>query len=110
MFQPVVPFGGLAGWRFLQASLTTQQAAHENSGPIQRDVAYFRDNISKITSAEALVSDRRMLSVALGAFGLDGDINNTYFVRTVLEQSTLDTEALANPEALEHFRDHPALG
>ena len=87
MFQPVVPFGGLAGWRFLQASLPTQQAAHENSGPIQRDVAYFRDNISKITSAEALVSDRRMLSVALGAFGLDGDINNTYFVRTVLEQA-----------------------
>ncbi|MGB5836409.1 MAG: DUF1217 domain-containing protein [Albidovulum sp.] len=61
---------------------------------IQRDETYFRENIGAIDTAEALVADRRLLSVALGAFGLSGDINNKYFIRKVLEDGTLNSEAL----------------
>ncbi|WP_372603870.1 DUF1217 domain-containing protein [Actibacterium sp.] len=95
-FTPVVPFGGFAGWRFLERTMPAQKAAHEASPVLQRDIQYFRDTIGKITSAEALVADRRLLGVALGAFGLDDDINNRFFIRKVLEDGSLDKTALAN--------------
>ena len=56
----------------------------------------FREKIESIKTAEDLVADRELLSVALGAFGLDDDINNTFFIRKVLEDGTIDDDALAN--------------
>lgn len=95
-FTPVVPFGGYAGWKFVVRTRAAQQEAFFSSAPQQREEAYFRERIGAIGSAEALVSDRRLLSVALGAFGLGDDINNRYFVRKILEDGTLDPDALAN--------------
>lgn len=95
-FQPVVPFSGIAGWRFLERTMDTQKAAYEASATVERDLTYFSENIGKIKTAEALVSDRRILSVALGAFGLDDDINNRFFIRKVLEDGTLNSDALGN--------------
>lgn len=95
-FQPVVPFGGNAGWAFLQRTREAQQTAFEASPAIQRDTDYFRETIGSITTAEQLVDDRRLLRVALGAFGLDEDINNRFFIRKALEESTLEPGSLAN--------------
>ena len=95
-FQPVVPFGGFAGWTFLQRTMDAQRAAFDAAPVRQRDVDYFRERIGRVTSADELVSDRRLLTVALGAFGLDADIGNRFFIRKVLEEGTLSREALAN--------------
>jgi hypothetical protein len=95
-FQPVVPISGFAGWRFLERTLENQQTAFAESQPVSRATDYFRDNIANVTSAADLVADRQLLSVALGAFGLDDDINNTFFVRRILEDGTLADDALAN--------------
>ena len=104
-YQPVVPYGGMAGWAFLQRTQEAQQEAFEESPVIQRDTEYFLENIGKISTAEDLVNDRRLLSVALGAFGLDEDINNRFFIRKVLEDGTLDPEGLANKLADTRYRD-----
>lgn len=95
-YTPVVPLSGYAGWKFLNRTMEKQQAAFVASADIQRNEDYFREKIGSIKTAEELVSDRRLLSVALGAFGLDDDINNKYFIRKVLEEGTLDTKSLAN--------------
>ncbi|NHX27484.1 DUF1217 domain-containing protein, partial [Escherichia coli] len=95
-FQPIVPLGGYAGWRFLQKTLPAQQAAFEQSPQMARDVSYFKEQIGHVSSAEMLVADRRLLHVALDAFGLGDDINNRFFIRKVLEDGTLDSAALAN--------------
>ena len=95
MFQPLVPTGGLAGWRFLQRTYDTQFEAFNQSVSLQRDTDYFRENIGQVTTAEALVSDRRLLSVALGAFGLQDDVDNRYFIRKVLEEGSVNEDALA---------------
>ncbi|MEM1428041.1 MAG: DUF1217 domain-containing protein [Pseudomonadota bacterium] len=95
-FQPVVPFGGFAGWQFLQRTAETQRAAFDAAPVRQRDVDYFQERIADIGSAEELVSDRRLLTVALGAFGLDEDIGNRFFIQKVLEEGTGSSEALAN--------------
>ena len=95
-FQPVIPTSGYAGWTFLNRTRESQQEAFENSASVVRDVTYFEENIGQITKAEDLIADRRLLQVALGAFGLDEDINNKYFLQKVLEDGTLDDQALAN--------------
>jgi len=95
-FSPVVPLPGLAGWRFLDRTGEAQRAAFVKNPALERDTTYFRSKVAEIGSAEALVSDRRLMQVALGAFGLDADINNRFFIRKVLEDGTVARDALAN--------------
>ena len=92
-FQPVVPAGGVAGWRFLQRTYDTQLQTFSASPVNDREIKYFLDNISNVKSAEELVSDRRLLQVALGAFGLEDDINNRYFVQKILSDGTRSDDA-----------------
>lgn len=96
MFQPIIPTGGYAGWQFLSRTLGSQLEAHGTSVVQQRDTDYFREKIGAIATPEALVADRRLLSVALGAFGLDEDINNKFFIQKVLSDGYSDPKALGN--------------
>ncbi len=95
-FQPVIPFGGFAGWAFLKRTMATQQSALQATPSQKRDETYFRERIGSITTADQLVSDRRLLRVALTAYGLEGDIDNKAFIRKVLQDGTLKDGALAN--------------
>jgi hypothetical protein len=89
-FAPAIPLSGVAGWRFLARTEARQQAAFEKSPQIQRDVAYFAEKIGSVGTAAELVADRRLLKVALGAFGLEGEIDKRAFLRKVLEEGTTD--------------------
>ena len=95
-FMPQVPIGGVAGWRFLERTQASQQAAFEKGPELNRAVAYFEEKIATITSAADLVADRRLLKVALGAFGLEGEIDKRAFMRKVLDEGTTDPKAFAN--------------
>lgn len=95
-FTPQIPLAGLAGWRFLERTQASQQAAFEKGPALQREIDYFRENIGKVASAEELVADRRLLKVALGAFGLEGEVDKKAFVRRILEGGVDDPSSLAN--------------
>ncbi len=94
-FSPVLPASGTGGWSFLKRTAVSQQAALAKAPEIQREVAYFRQTIGKIDTAEQLVADRRLLRVALEAFGLEADIDSRAFIRKVLSDGTLKPGALA---------------
>ena len=104
-FQPFVPTGGLAGWRFLQSTMETQKAAHSKSPVIQRDLDYFREKIGQIDTPEELVKDYRLLSVALGAFGLEEDLNSKHLIKRVLAEGVDDPKSLANKLSDKRYRD-----
>jgi hypothetical protein len=95
-FAPALPFTGFAGWAFLKRTAASQQAVLNAQPEMKRDEAYFRQKIGSINTAAELVADRRLLKVALGAFGLEGDINSKAFIRKVLEEGTLKEGTLAN--------------
>lgn len=95
-YTPVVPLSGISGWRFLQRTEASQKAAFDKSAEVQKDAAYFAEKIGKITSAADLVADRRLLKVALGAFGLGDKIDARAFVRKALEEGTETGDAFAN--------------
>jgi hypothetical protein len=95
-FSPILPAGGLTGWAFLQRTSAAQKEALSQNQSEVRLTDAFRNRIREINSAEALVEDRELLTVALTSFGLEGDIDNKYYIRTIFEQDTSDPEALAN--------------
>lgn len=103
-FQPILPLSGYTGWSFLKRTIARQQVAQQAAPAQQRDEAYFRGKIGKVTTAEQLVSDKRLLRIALTAFGLEGDLNSTAFIRKVLEGGTLKEGSLANKLADKQYQ------
>ena len=95
-FVPVVPFGGPAGYAFLQRTRVAQETAYANSAAVVRETDAFAERIASVRTAEDLMEDRTLLKVALGAFGLGDDIGNRYYIKRILEEGTSDREALAN--------------
>ena len=65
-FAPVIPFSGLQGWMYLEKTYDRQLEIYSQQAQLQRDVDYFKEKIGSISSAEELVSDRRLREVALG--------------------------------------------
>lgn len=96
MFTPSIIGSGLAGYRFLQSTKDTQMRTFENSPEVANDMTRFKERIASIQTVDELMDDRALLRVALGAFGLDEDINNTVFIRRVLESDLSDPASTAN--------------
>lgn len=107
-FVPAIGLAGYGGWAVLKRTEAAQKAAFANQASVTRDEAYFRARIGQVTTAEQLVSDRRLLTVALGAFGLEADVNNRYFLRKVLEEGTLAEGALALKLSDTRYREFSA--
>lgn len=104
-FIAAVPLSGYAGWKFIERTREAQQAALASTPAMKTNEEHFRENIGKIRSAEDLVADRRLLTVALGAFGLDDDINSRFFIQKVLESNTLEPSSLANRLSDKRYAD-----
>ena len=95
-FVPLAVGGGLPGWYMLRASEAAQRVAFARQDSMENEASYFRDRIQNVTDPGALVADRRLLGVALGAFGLSDDIGNRFYIRKVLEEGTIDERSFAN--------------
>jgi hypothetical protein len=92
--QPLIPLGGMAGWAFLGRTLEEQRESFADSFAVRRETDHFRERIGEIGTAEELVADRRLLTVALGAFGLEEEAWKTAFIREALEGGTENPEAM----------------
>src|SRR5215831_6251147 len=91
---PVV--SATVGYELIESSRDKQQAAFENSPTVQHDISYFRSAIAKVTSADDLVKDYRLLKFTLTAFGLDSQINSQALIKKVLSSDLSDPKAIAN--------------
>lgn len=95
-FQPVLPLSGYAGWRFLERTMEAQTESHARSRPVANLTEHFREKIAAVKTPDDLLDDRRLLSVALDAFGLGADIDSRAFVRKVLADGTLAEDGLSS--------------
>ena len=94
-FVPALPFGGIAGWRYLQGAGGALRQAHAETGPVRRAADAFTEAAPALRSAADVSSDRTLRSVALTAFGLQDDLPNVHFVERVLSQGATDPGALS---------------
>lgn len=95
-FQPFTLGSGLAGWSLLKTTLSVQKAAYKANYATQSDTTYFKEKFSQLNTPEDIVSDRRILRVVLGAYGLSDDIDNRHFIKTIMAEGVSDRSALAN--------------
>ena len=95
-FTPTLLGTGVAGYAFLARTREDQQARLEQSTVVQRDLTAFKERIEGVDTADGLLEDRALLRVALGAFGLSEDINNTAFLKKALESDLTDDDSFAN--------------
>lgn len=95
-FNPILPANGVLGYRLLVRTEATQREVFDRQPEISRDVAYFKEKIASVGSAEALVADRRLLKVALGAFGLGDELDKKAFIRKILAEGSESRDAFAN--------------
>lgn len=95
-FVPVLSQSGLQGWNFLSRTASSQREVFSETGEVSREVEHFKEKISEIKTAEQLVNDRALLSVALTAFGLEDDIDNVFLIQKVLTDGSFSDDALAN--------------
>ncbi|ATG36289.1 hypothetical protein PhaeoP23_02164 [Phaeobacter piscinae] len=95
-FSPYVLGTGIAGWNFLDRTRVQQQQIFEKSPILDRAVQDFTQKIEGIQSSDQLLDDYNVLKVALGAFGLDEDINNRAFIKKVLDSDLSEPTSFAN--------------
>lgn len=95
-FTPIIPASGVIGLRLLSQTQEAQRVVFDQQPQLARDVAYFTEKIADVRTAEDLVGDRRLLRVALGAFGLDDEIDKGAFIRKILEEGSEDPDSFAN--------------
>jgi Protein of unknown function (DUF1217) len=104
-YQVQIPLTGIAGWRFLERTQEAQKKIFESDAVLNREIAYFRENIASVGSAADLVADRRLLEFALTAYGLEGDTYKKALVRTILEGGTDNKNAIANRITISGYKD-----
>ena len=95
-FTPVIVGTGLTGFAYLQRTGAAQQTTLQNTEQNKRESAQLAEKLPSIQSSEDLMDDRMMLRIALGAFGLDEDINNRAFIKQVLDSDMGDDTSFAN--------------
>lgn len=103
-FTPIVPFGGLAGLRFIDRTYAAQFEKFTAAPDFQRDIAYFRENAAAADTVEAFIGDRQLMTVALGAFGLEGDVGKRAYIGKILEEGTFERTAFANRLAAPEYK------
>lgn len=62
---------------------------------VKANVAYYKENISSVTSVDDLLKNRRLLTVALGAYGLESQAGSTALLRKLLSEDPTETTSLA---------------
>ncbi|MEM6439022.1 MAG: DUF1217 domain-containing protein [Pseudomonadota bacterium] len=104
-FQPVVPLGGAPGWALLQRTEDRQREVFDARPDVSREAARFAELIPTAATAEDLVSDRRLLRVALTAFGLEDEIDKRALIQRALESDPSDPQSFANRLVDRRYRD-----
>ena len=104
-FTIAIPTQGYSGWRFLERTYDSQLEMYSNSAQTKRETEYFLANIQNVKDAKSLVSDRILLKIALGAFGLGDELNKSAFIEKVLAEGTTRSDSLANKLVDTRYRE-----
>lgn len=83
----------------------TQLGKLVNSQPqVKANVDYYKANVDKVTSVDDLLKDRRLLTVALGAYGLESQVNSKALLRKLLSEDPTASTSLAQRMADPRYR------
>ena len=84
----------------IENNLARYQKMVSSETSVKTATAYYAANIGKVTSIKDLVSDYRLLSYALTAYGLGDQVNNKALVTKVLQGGVTNSDGTTNTKAL----------
>ncbi|MCI4664446.1 MAG: DUF1217 domain-containing protein [Neomegalonema sp.] len=96
MFTPILVSTGFLGYQALKQTEDAQRQALSNSAEVANETSYVKAQLGKVTSSDELLADRRLLEVALTAYGLESEIDKTAMIKRALDEGTTDEAAFAN--------------
>jgi len=85
-----------AAYISIENNLSRYQKLEAQKIAVKTATAYYQANIGKVTNANQLISNYRLLSYALQSYGLGDQINNKALINKVLQEGTSKPNALAN--------------
>lgn len=86
----------LAQWRTLNSTMDRQMTLVTNDRQNKADAEYAREQLPTVASVDDLMSDRRLYTYVMRAFGLEDQINSQALIRKVLESDLSDRTSYAN--------------
>ncbi|MEO9653039.1 MAG: DUF1217 domain-containing protein [Roseobacter sp.] len=95
-FTPITLGTGLTSYNYLARTRDAQQALFDENPLNVREVEEVTEKLENVLTSDDLMEDRTLLKVALGAFGLDEDLNNRAFIKRILDSDLEDSQSLAN--------------
>ena len=94
-----------ASYRLLAGDMPKSLDRTAAEPSVERESAYYLENISKVKSVEDLLSDDRLFTFAMKAFGLGDMVYAKAFMRKVLEGGIDASDSFANSLADQRYRD-----
>src|SRR6266481_8618894 len=97
------------GLPILDFQLATQNqtqllAQFQKTPSFSQSVTYYQTHIANVHSVDDLLKDRKLLTVALSAFQLEGSIGETGIIRKLLSEDPGQTNSLAQKLLDPRFR------
>ncbi|MDB5409735.1 MAG: hypothetical protein JWL84_4647 [Rhodospirillales bacterium] len=86
----------IVDYKLATANQAQLLAQFKKSPSYSQSVSYYQANIGSVSSVDDLLKNRQLLTVALSAFQLEGDINNTGIIKKLLTQDPSNSTSLAN--------------
>ena len=86
---------GMAGWAVLKNAAPSSFSAFMNDPVLTQEIAYFKANAPKATTAADLLNNPRLADFALTAYGLTAQEGMTALMKQVLNSKPGDTKSVA---------------
>lgn len=96
MYTPFLATTGVAGYRALDRTKEQQLETLRKDPETAASIKYFEENIGKVRNAAELVADRRLLEVAMIAYGLETELDKGALITRALEEGVESEDAFAN--------------
>ncbi|MFY7780905.1 MAG: hypothetical protein ACOVQI_07230, partial [Tagaea sp.] len=74
----------VVAWKQLEKTGSQQRERWEKQPSVQREIEYAKNFIAKAKNVDELINDRRFMSFALSAFGLESEVDKKGLLRKVL--------------------------
>ncbi len=83
-------------YRLIASDMTRSLQRVSKEPLVERETAYFRENIGNVKSLDDFMADSRLYNYALKAFGLEDMAYAKAFIRKILTEGVTDKESMAN--------------
>jgi hypothetical protein len=94
----------LLNYRLYASDLTASLQRIQSDARVASDTQYYDEHIGKIKTVDEFLSDTRLYTYALKAYGLEDQAGSKAFVRKVIESDLSDSASFANALSDSRYR------